>query len=279
MATKKATALRVVASPSKLKPGTGSRRVKTRFVVLYGPPKARKTTSASTLNTARTKWIVSDSNTLPTLAYLNRVPPDENIYEVTSVPEARAIVEEAIELAEKEGADALGVDSVVVDSATQFADWHQEDIAKMTGQRFMGENSKNNGWQQFNTEFGQFLDRLAMLARHVNVILICHSKEKVDFSKGEWAGVNLSPQMALKTGRLANCVFYQTCKDIVVDEKVKPDDFIQNIVENRDGSRSGKEVIINTQTTGLNIASSNISGLAAEEPGDLQKIFEKGGLL
>ena len=279
MAKAKAALAVVKADPSKMKPGKASRRVKTRFIILYGAPKARKTTSASTLNPARTKWVISDSNSIPTLTALDRLPPDENIYEVTSLHEAREIVEEAINLCETEGAEALGADSFVFDSGTAFSDWHQQDVAKMSGQRFMGDNSKNNGWQQFNAEFGQFLDSLAILSKHVNVVLICHAKEKADLSKGEWAGLNLSPQMALKAGRLGNWVLYQTCRDLVVDEKQKEDAFIQNIVVERDGTRKGKEVVINTMTAGVWIASVNARHLKPEEPGDLQALLEKEGLL
>lgn len=268
------------AAPSKMKPGKASRRVRSRFIVLYGAPKCRKTSSASTLNPARTKWIISDSNTIATLVALNRLPPDENIYEVTSVPQGREVIEEAIGICESaDGPEALGVDTFVVDSGTAFSDWHQQDIARMTGQRFMGDNSKNNGWQQFNAEFGQFLDSLATLSKHVNVVLICHAKEKADLSKGEWAGLNLSPQMSLRAARGANWVLYQTCRDLVVDENQKEDAFIQNVVVERDGTRKGKEVVINTMTAGVWIASVNARKLKAEEPGDLQALLEKEGLL
>lgn len=268
-----------VAVASKLAPGKGSTRVKRRFIIIYGAPKARKTTTASTLDPLRTKWIISDSNCIPTLDALDRLPPDDNLYEVSSIPECIALVNTWLDVIDKEGVDAIGIDNVVVDSATQFSDWHQQDVAKNTGQRYMGDNDKNNGWQQFNAEFGQFLDGLAVLARHVNVVLICHAKEKPNLTKGEWASINLSPQMSGKAGRLANWVLYQTCKDVPVGEKQEPDAFIQNIVENRDGSRSGKEVVLNTQTCGAWIASANVRHSKAEEPGDLQKMLETEGLL
>ena len=279
MAPKKAAhAARAVTSPSTLVPGKASTRTRRRFIIIYGAPKGRKTTTASTLDPSRTKWIVSDSNCIPTLVAMDRLPPDENLYEVSSIPECIALVNSWLDVADKEGFEALGIDSVVVDSATQFSDWHQQDVAKNSGQRFMGDNAKNNGWQQFNAEFGQFLDGLAILAKHVNVILICHAKEKPDLTKGEWASINLSPQMSLKAGRLANWVFFQTCKDVPVEAKATVDEYIQNIIESRDGSRSGKEVVLNTQPVGAWIAAGPPS-LKAEEPGNLQKLLEKEGLL
>ena len=51
--------------PSLMKAGTGSTRVDTRLIVLYGAPKARKTTSASFLTGS--KWVISDPNAIPTL--------------------------------------------------------------------------------------------------------------------------------------------------------------------------------------------------------------------
>lgn len=273
----------VRSQPSMLRPGGGSTRVDTVLAVLYGPPKARKTTSCSTIPNA--KWIISDSNAIPTLRALGRLPHAEDTYEVSGLADARAIIEEAIEIAEKNGPGALGCSAFILDSLTAFSDWHQQDVAKTSGQRYMGDNAKNNGWQQFNAEFGAFIDSLGVLSKFITVVCIAHAKEKADASKGDFNGLNLPPQMALKMGRTANWVLYQSIRAYSPESNEKSDDFVQ-IREMADGTKRATEVVIHTQPIGLWIASANskldVDGeptLAAEEPADMAKLMRKEGLL
>jgi len=278
----KATAVAEESGKRTLSPGMGSKRSETRFVVVYGAPKCRKTTSASTLP-KRTKWIVSDSNCVPTLKALGRMPSDPDIYEVvglTGDPRsgslgAHDLVEEMIAAATD--GNMVDVPAVVIDSVTALCDWHQQDVAKATSQRYMGENPKNNGWQQFNSEFGAFIDAVAELSRHVTVVMIAHAKEKADAAKGDWNGLNLPPQMALKLGRSANWVLFQSISSGAVTEGTVEDDFTQIVTTGR-GEKRAITVTIYTANVGLWIAGVNAVQLGPEEPADLLKLFQKEGL-
>ncbi len=283
MAAKPAAAKKGAATPvvpnsvSLMEAGKGSTRVKTRLIVLYGGPKVQKTGSCSTIKGA--KWIVSDPNTIPTLDALDRLPPDKDIYEVTSLKETRAVILKMLEVCEKNGPEALGCTAVIKDSATQLVDWHQQDVARETNQRFMGDVKNNNGWQQFNAEFSAFIDDLGLLSKYITVIVICHAKEKMDLSKGDWAGLNLPPQMALKMGRTANWVLYQSKRSYTAGEKDKPDEYVRLSEPDQNGVRKAVEVVIHTETNGLWLAAANGRNLKAEEPGDMAALLRKEGLL
>jgi hypothetical protein len=245
----------------------------TRFIVLYGPPKCRKTGACSYVTGA--KWIVTDSNSIPTLSALDRMPPSEDIYEISNLLEAKTLIGEMIDAASKGG---LPVPAIIFDSVTAMNDWAQQDVAAATGQTFMGANPKQNGWQQFNSEFGSFIDDLAELSRHVTVIAICHAKEKMDASKGDWSGLNLPPQMALKVGRTANWVLYQSIRAYSAEKGAKSDGCV-TITELPNGTAQALECIIHTQNCGMWIAGANARNLLPEEPADMAKLLAKEGLL
>lgn len=419
-AVPQAASKNVNRAPSKLRPGKGSPRVKTTLTVLYGPPKARKTTSCSTIPGA--KWLVSDSNCvgvetqfitalgvksfrefdggeklnvlthtgkwrsaivrrygkqalrevvvgrgpnrqvvratdthrwlledartvttaqlqvgdkllkpphhfqivmgfsnspvapyivrsvgeasepeetwclevdtdesfiLPsgvvtrncvsTLRDLNRLPADEDIYEVGSLAEAREFISDCLKTVDAHGPDSLGCTAIVVDSITQFADWHKEDVARATGQRFLGDNDKNNGWNHFNAEFGYFLNDLASLSRYTPTIIIAHAGQKLDTKKGAWAGISLPPQMSEKLARLANRVLYQAIREYTAEDGKVGDEFV-SVEKRSDGSTRAVEVIIHTRPVGAWIASAP-PHYAPEEPADMAKLLEKDGLL
>lgn len=218
---------------------------------------------------------VVTGNCVPTLSALDRLPPDEDIYEVSNLGDARAFCAEAIKAGEE---GTLNVPAVVFDSLTQFYDWHQEDIARATSQRFLGDNAKNNGWHQFNVEFGQFLDDLAILGRYTTVVCILHAKEKLDFSKGTFGGIALGPAVSLKASRLANWILFQTIRqwDIPEGETVQSDDYIT--VDEVRGRKRATEVVLHTQPYNGWVATCNARNLGAEEPADLKKVLVKEGL-
>lgn len=279
-----------VASVSKLPKGSGSRRVQTRVITIYGPAKTRKTTSLAHLPAGRTKWLISDPNCIPTLRSLDRLPHEDDIYEVNNLEALREFLDSALKLCEDavtEGRDPrkeLGVDFLVLDSWTQFSDWHQQDVSKATGQRFLGDNDKDNGWQRFNADMGACLDLWAALGRYVTVIGIVHAKEKFKKEKGEYASFSLSPAMAMKLGRLSNWILLKTL-DEVVDDDVKqmafdhPEDLRFSILEDR-GEKLVYEDLFYTRTTNGWLASVNSMKMQPTEPGrDICALLEKDGLL
>ncbi len=270
----KATPKKVQAKASLMEPGKGSKRVQTRVVYIYGPPKVGKTYCVASLPPDDTKWIVSDSNCVPTLASADRLPPEENIYEVGTLMEAKSIVDKMITAAEQDG---LGASYVVLDSITALADFHQQDVAAGTSQRFMGDNAKNNGWQQYNSEFGSLLDLLAVLGRYVTVVIVAHAKEKAEMAKGQFNGLNLSPQMALRAGRTGNWILYLECSTQSADDEDDEDDFTQ-ITKGPLGREKIRRVIRTTPYGGMFAATNSMRPLEPEEPANLAKLLEKAGL-
>lgn len=278
MATKKsaATVTKLPQQPkraSSMRPGKASNRVKTRLVYVYGAPKTRKTGSCATLPA---KWIVSDSNCIATLEALGRLPPGEDTYEVNSLLEARQVLGEMIQCAQD---GSLGVDFVVLDSITALNDFHQEDIARATGQRFMGDNAKQNGWQQFNAEFGGLISDLTDLSQFVNVIVIAHAKEKFEAGKGSFSGLSLPPQMAEKAGRTANWLLYKTLRSTMALDGDAADEQTELVDLPNGGGQMKITSTLHTKPVGQWLASSNAKNLDAEESPDLLKLFEKEGLL
>lgn len=257
-----------------VEPGTGSERTRTRFIVLYGAPKTRKTTACRRLK--RAKWIVSDSNCIPTLDARGAMPKDEDIHEVNSVADAKVVVEGMIAAA---AAGKFWVPAVICDSFTQLSDWLQQDVAKKNNQTFIQVTSNTNGWQEFNAEFGGLIDAFAELSRFVNVIIICHAKEKADPKKGDFSGFNLPPQMALKLGRVANWVLYQSMFAEMVGSgtTVEPDEFTDVVPV--PGGQMKVTTTIHTVPVGLWMAGVNGRNLQAEEPADLAMMMAKEGLL
>jgi hypothetical protein len=156
---------------------------------------------------------------------------------------------------------------VVWDSATASSEGHQQDVAKATNQDFLGQNRENGGYVQYNTEFGATFDAFAELAAFVDVVIIAHAKEKGDAKKGDWGGLNLSGQMALKLGRLANWVLYQSIssRDAGVGEV---GDAYTTILGGR-----ATETVLHTQPLGLWMAGVNAISLIPEEPADLNAIL------
>lgn len=270
-----------IPTSSALRPGKGSQRVKARRILIYGPPKSRKTTAVSTLPIGRTKWLVSDPNTVPTLVALGRLPADEDIYEVTSLEESKELVKEMLKLVEEQGVESLGIDFLVDDSLTQYSDWHQKKVAEETGQRFMGDAGDGTGWQQFNAEFGEYLDDLVRLTHAgITVVSIAHSKDKLPKGKGEWGCLNLPPQMAAKAARLSNWILFKTFEEKVPeDENNPPSGEYISAETDPSGKTSYYESILWTKPCGGWNASVNSLRLNHRECGDLVKLLEKDGLL
>ena len=261
-------------SKSKFRPGKASRRQKTRFILLTGVPKVRKTGSVSTLPRNRTKWLISDSNCIATLDLLGRLPPPENLYEVTSLEEAILFLEEVLQMLETEGIEAFDTDYLAVDSVTAFADWHQQAIAKNTNQSYMGESKENNGWQQFNAEFGRFLDLLAKVSQYLTVVCIGHIRESTFKKKGQYSTLSLPPQMAEKLARLANWILYATLDEVVMDGDVEPEtnEFV-SVEEQPDGTKRWFENVIHTRPINNVVCSVN-SPLAAREPANIYALLK-----
>jgi hypothetical protein len=282
------------ASVSSMPKGSGSRRVQTRVITLYGPFKTRKTGCLSYLPLGRTKWITSDPNCVPTLSALGRLPHPDDLYEVTSLEALREFLEDTLKLAEKaleekkDPRKVLGIDFLVLDSWTQFFDWHQQFLTKATNQRYMGESTDNNGWQRFNAEFGECLDLWAALGRYITVISIVHAKDKFDPKKGEFASFSLSPAMAQKLGRLSNWILFKGFTQVLDDdeivrikdliEKDDPEGDYFTLVEERGETKAYEEILYTKPAHGF-VASVNSLKLRSEEPGrDLLALLEKDGL-
>lgn len=266
------------ASVSKLRKGTGTKRDTNRIITIYGPFKSRKTTSISNLPAGRTKWIFTDPNGVPTMRALGRLPHPDDIYEPSSLEEFRNLLEEMVSLCEADGRDALGVDFIAVDSYSQLADWHQQDVAKATGQRFLGDDKMNNGWQQFNAEFGSCLDLIVSLSRYVTVIGIVHASAKVDQKKGEYSAFSLPPKMAERLGRVSNWILLKTFEEVIDDEIIeKAKDGDPNYTV-EDGV-AYEDVFFTKPVNGW-VASANTLKFNQKEPGkDLTVLLEKDGLL
>lgn len=284
MAKKKPEPASAPSIVSKMSPGKGGQRSTKRFIIIYSPGKVGKTAAASKLNA---KWIVSDPNALPTLQALGRLPAPSDIYEVTNLAEARAIVAEALKVAEEHGPGALGAEAFVFDSLTQWLDWHQEDIAQQTSQRFLGDNQKNNGWQHFNADFGRFIDDLVRLSQYVHVVGLCHANVKADPGKGQWAGISLNPKMAERVGRSCNWLLYMTSRDLSAGEakNIGADDAYVSVNEGRidlNGAptkRYTERILHTVPVDGGWHASAAGRTLKAEEVPDLVVLLEKEGLL
>lgn len=278
--TPKPKPVKAQASKSKFRAGKGTARETNRVITIYGPFKSRKTTSISNLPMGRTKWICSDSNCIPTLRALGRMPHPDDIYEPGNIAEFREILEEMVALCETEGRDALGVDYLAIDSYTQFSDWHQQDVAKATGQRFLGDDKSNNGWQQFNAEFGGALDLLVALSRYITIVGIVHAKAKFDTKKGEYSSFSLSPAMSERLGRISNWILLKDLSEVIDDAKLEdaranPDDPFYS----HEGDKVYEDIFYTKPTAGW-VASVNTLALAEQEPGaDLTVLLKKDGLL
>lgn len=261
------------SSGSKFK-GKGTKRTQNRFIVVSGFPKTRKTTAVSTFPLGRTKWIASDSNCAATLEALGRMPHPDDFHEVTSLAEATQLTNEMLDAAE--AGEPLGFEFLVLDSTTQFSDWHQQDIAKDTSQSYLGEQA-GMGWQQFNADFGKLLDNLAALTRYITVVAIAHTKAGFEKKKAGNASLSLPPQMAEKLARLANWILFKTLEEKLETEGLVPDEYI-TMTEVR-GEKHYFESILHTQPSGAIVATVNSFKLLAEEPGDLWAMMVKDGIV
>ncbi len=278
-------------SKSKLPAGKGAAlKSNTRIISVYSVPKTFKTTAVSTLPLGRTKWLVSDPNCIPTLQSLGRLPHPDDIYSFPNLVALKEWLEGALKLAKEEGPEALGIDFLVLDSSTQFSDDYQREWAAETGQKFLGDNKSDNGWQGFNAMFGAVLDLLAALKEFVSVIIISHAKPKLDLKKGEYSGFSLSPAMAEKLGRLSNWVLFKTAEEIIdEDEKKrimteKADSPWYIIIRDPDAPDDVDRTkvlltVFHTRTVSGWFASVEKGPLAPEEPGtDIMLLLEKAGL-
>lgn len=266
---------------SKLRKGSGTQRDTNRIITIYGTFKTRKTGSLMDLiKRGRCKVIASDSNAIPTLRALDAMPHADDIYEPRSVAELHEILEEAVTICENDGKDALGIDVLVIDSYTQFSDWHQASIAKETGQKFLGDNKMDNGWQRFNAEFGACLDLIVALSRYITVVGIVHAKDKFDLKKGQYASFSLSPAMAERLGRMSNWILLKSFEEVVDDAKLEeaktnPDDPYYVIEDDK-----VYEDIFYTKPVSGFVASANTLKFRQQEPGrSLLALMEKDGLL
>lgn len=289
------TAPPAIASKSKLPKGSGSKRETNRVITVYGPFKSRKTGMLRNLPLGRTKWLMSDPNCMPTLRALGKVPHADDIYEMGSLEALIEFLENALKMAEDavtEGRDPtvdLGIEYLVLDSFTQFSDWHQQNIAKQTGQRFLGDNEKENGWQLFNSQMGLALDLWASLGRYVTCIGIVHAKAKFDKKKGEYASFTLSPAMSEKLGRLSNWILLKDFTEVVdagelekaLAEKDDPPLDSPYVVE-PDGAEGFKvyKDLVYTRPVGAYVASVNSLKLMPTESGyDICYLLRKDGLM
>lgn len=283
------------SSGSKFK-GKGSRRSKNRLILVTGFPKTRKTTAVSSLPLGKTKWLASDSNCAATLTALRRMPHPDDFHEVSSLGEAVQLTNEMLDAAE--AGEDLGFEFLVCDSLTQFSNWHQSDIAKDTAQSYLGEQA-GQGWQQFNADFGKFLDNLAQLTQYVMVVAIGHTKAGFEKKKGGNASLSLPPQMAERAAQLANWILYKTLEELVeVPEDTVADEYIS--VVNVRGEKHYFESILHTVPSGPIIATTNCSHvpececgictngekdgevqltLRAQEVGDLMVLLKRDGLV
>lgn len=267
------------ASVSKLRKGTGTKRDTNRIITIYGPFKSRKTSSISTLPAGRTKWIFTDPNGVPTMRALGRLPHPDDIYEPSSLDEFRTLLEEMVSLCESDGRDALGVDFIAIDSYSQLADWHQQDVAKATGQRFLGDDKMNNGWQQFNAEFGSCLDLVVSLSKYVTVIGIVHASAKVDQKKGEYSAFSLPPKMAERLGRISNWILLKTFEEVIDDEVIEKAKESDDPLYSIEGGTVYEDAFFTKPVNGW-VASANTLKFNQKEPGrDLTALLEKDGLL
>lgn len=274
-----------VASVSSLPPGTGTNRVSTRLIGIYGPPKSRKTGSCAYLPMGRTKWLVSDSNCAPTLDALDRMPAPDDFYEFKTLEEIIDWLRAFCTMAASDGTDVLGIDYLVVDSLTQYAEWAQRDIAEATNQSYLGEKKgwDENGYQAFNAKYLTFLDLLATAARYVTVIAIAHSKElKEKQKKGEFGGLNLSGQMSTAFGRKCNWLLLKTFEVLGDDGSTAEDEMTQKVTE-PDGTVVFERSILWTKSTvdGYT-ATANLKAANRERarwPGDIRVLLRAEGLM
>jgi len=287
------------SSGSGFNPGKKALRSGKRFIVLYGYPKVRKTTAVSTLHGRRVKWLISDSNCIPTLEALGRVPHPDDTYEVTNLLEAKQLLQQLLEYARAN--DGLDFDALVCDSVTQYFEWAQVEAARQTNQRFLGDIKDNNGYQLFNADFGEFIDLLTQVSQYVHVVAVAHAKEapgddkaRTAFKKkGAYAGLNLSPAMAAKLAQKVNWILYQTLEIRYVEES-EPDALMSDAFITAEklpnGTIKHTETIIHTAPTDLYMGSANTkmmvgedgtlkANLEGEEPANLDLIMVKEGLL
>lgn len=276
------------ATVSKLPAGKGSARVTKRAICIYGPGKTRKTGClANLIKQKRVKLIAADPNCLPTLTVLGALPAASDIYEFANLSQTVEFLEKLLELADAEGAEALGIDWLIVDSLTSLFDWHKQDVARDTGQRFMGDDAKNNGWNRFNSEFGRLLDLIVAVTQYVGVIAIAHAKDREPNSeamkKTQWAGISLSPEMSLKASRVFNWILFKTFQEVVDDGSrvFEPDDYLEKSEER--GQVKWYESILHARPLGTFMASANLrpeNAKKSEWPGnDLSIMLEAEGLL
>lgn len=274
-----------VASTSSLPAGTGTNRVTTRLIGIYGPPKSRKTGSVAYLPMGRTKWLVSDSNCAATLDALDRMPAADDFYEFKTLEEAIEFLKTLCRIAAEEGVDALGIDYLVVDSLTQYAEWGARDVAEATNQSYLGERKgwDENGYQAFNAKFLLFLDLLATTAKYVTVIAIAHSKElREKQKKGEFGGINLGGSMSQAFGRKCNWLLLKTLETLGDDGSVSEDEMTKKEVE-PDGtvvymrSTLWTRSTIDGYTATANLRPENRE--RAKWPGDLRVLLRAEGLM
>ncbi len=185
MAVKKASAARSVvpSKSSSLPQAAPIQGVGKRYIVLYGPPKTRKTTGCVSLNA---RWLASDPNCLATLEERKEDFDPEKFYQCPTIDEAITLARQFSEIAREEGPDALDCEAIVGDSLTAWYDRLESDTPE-----------RANGFERWNSiisKLRELNDALSELAKFIHVILIAHAPAKTNDAvkkKGDWAILSL----------------------------------------------------------------------------------------
>lgn len=190
-------------SNSKLFNGNGKTSgLRTRYVILYGPPKGRKTTA--TLKLRNALYVVCDANFSATVADQGGVS-DEQITDCTE--DGWFLMMQRFEELVALGVEnpnvfvEAGVEAVVADSIT--AVYNNLDVT-VTSKGF-------ERWAEIGRKLKEMNDVLVKLKNFVNVVLIAHAPqkagEKVD-KKGEWAILSLPGQSGEPFAQSCNWLLY-----------------------------------------------------------------------
>lgn len=273
---------RVLSRAANLPVGGGALRTGRKIVAVYGTYKVRKTGGIGQ-SLPDADWMVSDSNCVPTLEELGVLPPPERLHEIENLEHGCEVIDKYLNAGDenvKNGQrdNPLGIPAFVTDSLTQISEWHQADTARATSQTYMGQNPKEGGWQKFNAEFIRLIDKLAELARYTNVVLVLHAKDKLDVSKGQYAGFQLPPAMAAKVGRTVNWILYQTLEREPFGESDKLLEGFDTVEEGDDGKYRVR-VAYHTRPVYGYSAVANGRLFRPIEPVDIGAMLRKAGAL
>lgn len=221
---------------------------------------------------------------IATLRALGRLPAKKHLYKVSGVLECKELCYKMLDAIEQKG---LKIPAVVLDSMTTLNNWHQADVAKDHGQKYLGQrlSAKQDGahWQDFNSSMGGLIEALSQLSKKTHVVVICHATEKSDVSKGVWHGLSLTPKVAERMAQTANWVLYATTESRMIgDGEPTEDDEFSTVVESGSKNARVKTRItrtLYTQPIGIWTVKCANRQLRAEEPNDVAALLKKEGLL